>query len=151
GRAHPRADIIGTSRAFAEIEVRRDGRKSMMGELAGRLFDPFVPAGHVMNEHHARQGRAERARVIGFADIAAVAAKSDGLREHAFVSHAVPHLLDGLRHDYTEPSPGLGVQSSMQLETRRNRGAALSRGSDRARPYKSGPDPKSRWSCLHAA
>ena len=36
----------------------------------------------MMNEHHAGQGRAERTRTIGFADIAAMAAKSDGFREH---------------------------------------------------------------------
>jgi hypothetical protein len=33
--------------------------------------------------------------VIGFAEVAVVAAKCDCFREHAFISHAVPHQLDG--------------------------------------------------------
>jgi hypothetical protein len=93
--AYARADVIGASGPFAEIEMRRDGRKSMMRELAGSLLDPFVPARHVMDEHHAGPGAAERACVIGFAEVAAVAAKRDCFREHAFVGHAVPHQLDG--------------------------------------------------------
>jgi hypothetical protein len=90
GRAHAGADIVGAAGAFAEIKVRRDGRQSMMGELAGRLLDPFIPPGHVMDQHHAGpRSAAERTRVIGFAHIALVAAKGDRLREHAFVGHAV--------------------------------------------------------------
>src|SRR5262249_51430556 len=80
GRAYAGADIIGTARTFAEIEMRRDGRQSMMGELAGHLFDPFIPTRHVMDEHHARQRPAERARVIGLAYIAVIAAKNHGFR-----------------------------------------------------------------------
>ena len=53
GRAHPRADVIGTAGAVAEIEMRRDRRQAMMGELAGRFFDPFVPTGHVMDQDDA--------------------------------------------------------------------------------------------------
>src|SRR5262249_56410705 len=48
GRAYAGADIIGTARTFAEIEMRRDGRQSMLGELAGHLFDPFIPTRHEM-------------------------------------------------------------------------------------------------------
>src|SRR5262245_11357324 len=77
-----------------------------MGELARRLLDPFVPAGHVMDQHHAGpRPAAERARVIGLADIALVAAKSDSLRKHAFVRHAVTRCVviprRSRRHDYT--------------------------------------------------
>src|SRR5215831_16963451 len=68
----------------------------MMSELAGRLLDPFVPPGHVMDQHHAGPGSAaERTRVIGFAHIPLVAAKGDRLREHTFVGHAVPHRFEG--------------------------------------------------------
>src|SRR5437660_5975748 len=92
----------GLAGAFAEIEVRCDGRQSMMGELAGRLLDPFVPPGHVMDQDHAGpRSAAERTRVIGFTHISLVAAKGDRLREHAFIGHGVPRQLDGRGHDYT--------------------------------------------------
>src|SRR5262245_39254064 len=84
--APARADIVGAAGAFAEIEVRRDGRQSMMGELAGRFLDPFIPPGHVMDQDHAGpRSAAERTRVIGFAYISLVAAKGDRLREHTLV------------------------------------------------------------------
>ena len=93
GGAHARAHVVGAAGPVAEIEVRGDGRKSVMGELAGRLLDPLVPAGHVMDQDHAGPGpAAERARVIGFAHVALVAAKGDGLREHAFIRHAGPRM-----------------------------------------------------------
>ena len=63
----------------------------MMGEFAGRLFDPFIPARHVVDEHYAGQGSAKRARVIGLAHIASMAMKGDGFSQHAFIGHAVPH------------------------------------------------------------
>ena len=65
--------------------------EAVMGELARRLGDPFVPAGHVVDQHHARaRAAAERARVIGFAHVAVVAAKRNRFRKHAFIGHAVP-------------------------------------------------------------
>src|SRR5262245_19740646 len=65
-----------------------------MGELARRLLDPFVPAGHVMDQHHAGpRPAAERARVVGFADVAFVAARGDRFRKHAFVGHAVTRCI----------------------------------------------------------
>ena len=74
----------------------------MMGELAGRLLDPFIPSGHVMDQHHAGpRSAAERTRVIGFAHVSLVAAKGDRLREHTFIGHGVPRQLDGRSHDYT--------------------------------------------------
>jgi hypothetical protein len=93
--AHARADVIRTSWTFAEVEMRRNRRKSMVRELAGRLLDPFVPSGHVMDEHDAGPGAAERPRIVGFAEVTAVAAKRDRFREHAFIGHAVPHQLNG--------------------------------------------------------
>jgi len=33
--------------------MRRDRRQAMVGELAGRFFDPFVPTGHVMDQDDA--------------------------------------------------------------------------------------------------
>src|SRR5262249_2226006 len=90
-RAHAGTDVVGAAGAFAEIEVRRDRRQSMMGELAGRLLDPFIPSRHVMDQHYAGPWpAAERPRVIGFAHVSLVAAKGDRLREHAFIGHGVP-------------------------------------------------------------
>src|SRR5262245_26530779 len=91
----------------------------MMGELAGRLLDPFIPPGHVMDQDDAGpRSAAERPRVIGFAHISLVAAKGDRLREHTFVGHAVPHQLDGRSHAYTQPRRGLGVQMRPPLARR---------------------------------
>src|SRR5262249_33387708 len=103
GRAYAGADIIGTARTFAEIEMRRDCRQSMMGELAGHLFDPFIPARQVMDEHPAGQRPAERARVIGLAHIAFMAAKGDGFSEHAFISHAFLTCLIALNRAVPPP------------------------------------------------
>ena len=47
GRAHARAEVIRAASALAEVQMRRDRRKSVMGELARGLDDQFVPAGHV--------------------------------------------------------------------------------------------------------
>ena len=76
GGARACADVIGAAGAFAEIEVRRDGRKAVMGELAGRLLDPLVPARHVMDQDHPgpRPGT-ERAGVVGFAHVPVVTAE----------------------------------------------------------------------------
>src|SRR5262249_36647007 len=121
------------------------------------LLDPFVPAGHVMDQHHAGpRPAAERARVIGLADVALVAAKSDGLRKHAFVRHAVTRWIvipwRCCRHDYTCRPPARSRKKGAPPE----RGGLakkrpLSRDTCGARPCRSGPDPRNRWSCRHAA
>src|SRR5262249_2656771 len=101
---------------FAEIEVWRDGRQTMMGEFAGRLLDPFIPPGHVMDQDDAGpRSAAERTRVIGFAHVSLVAAKGHRLREHAFVGHGV--------------LPGLGAVTTIT----QNLGAAWGCKSDRRR------------------
>ena len=96
GRAHARAHVVRAAGAFAEIKVRRDGRQSVMGELAGRLFDPFVPTRHVMDQHYAGpRPAAERAGVIGFAHVALMTAKGDRLREHTLICHVLLPGPDG--------------------------------------------------------
>ena len=37
GGANACADVVRAARAFAEIQVRRDGGEAVMGKLAGRL------------------------------------------------------------------------------------------------------------------
>src|SRR5262245_36357760 len=157
-RAHARADVVGAAGTFAEIEMRRDGRQSMMGELAGRLLDPFVPPGHVMDQHHAGPGpAAERTRVIGFAHIPLVAAKGDRLREHTFVGHAVPHRFEGRAAGTIihAVAPTGGAKIARWRAEDRGFGRAedepLNQDIDEARPCRSGPDLKSRWSCPRAA
>src|SRR5215468_4613316 len=156
GRAHAGADVVGTAGAFAEIEVRRDRRQSMMGELAGRLLDPFIPPGHVMDQDDAGpRPAAERPRVIGFAHIPLMAAKGDRLREHTFIGHGVPRRSKAvLWADYTYGCAH-GEERKWPAERAEDRGFGrasasrrpLNRDIDAARPCRSGPDPKSRWSC----
>mgnify|MGYP001764363280 CR=1 FL=1 len=43
--AHPGSNIVGMSRSVTVIKMRRDGRKTVLRELACRLQDPFVPTG----------------------------------------------------------------------------------------------------------
>src|SRR5262245_48647509 len=104
GRAYAGADVVGGACAYAEIEVRRDRRQSMMGELAGRLLDPFIPPRHVMDQHHAGpRPAADRPCVMGFAHTDLVAAEGDRLREHTFIGHGVPRRFEcrAAEHDYT--------------------------------------------------
>ena len=70
--------------------MRRNGRQSMVGELAGRFLDPLVPSRHVMDQHHARpRAGPQGAGIIGLANIAVMTAKRDGFRKHAFIGHVV--------------------------------------------------------------
>src|SRR5262249_25025161 len=157
------ADVVGAAGAFAEIEVRRDRRQSMMGELAGRLLDPFIPPRHVMDQHHAGpRPAAERPCVIGFAHIALVAAEGDRLREHTFIGHGVPRRFEcraagTIIHTVARTGGPKVAEQRLGLWERplglweRREGEPLSRDIDEARPCRSGPDPKSRWSCPRAA
>ena len=96
--------IVGLARLTC-VEVRGDAGEAIMGELAGRLDDPVVPAGRMMDEHHAREGPvARRARVIGLATVAVGAFDLDGVRQHvAVISHAHSSLLRA-QHASKEPA-----------------------------------------------
>src|SRR5262249_42884944 len=132
----------------------------MMGELAGRLLDPFIPSRHVMDQHHAGpRPAAERPRVIGFAHIALVAAKGDGLREHTFIGHGVPRRFEGRAAGRLYIRLRARVERKWPAERAKDRGFGRASGLrrplnldiDEARPCRSDPDPKSRWSCPRAA
>ena len=98
GGAHARADIVGISRPLAEIEMRGDAEKAVMGELAGDFLDPFIPARHVMDDHHAGEWSGpERPGIIGFTQIAVVAVEGHGFRKHCLIrkSHSGLVFKDG--------------------------------------------------------
>src|SRR5262249_60699414 len=107
---------------------------------------------------HAGPGAAaERARVVGFADVAFVAAKGDRLRKHAFVGHAVTQcIVDPMAMPparlYMPPAGALAQKNAPSewggLAKKR---APLSQDTCGARPCRSGPDPRNRWSCRRAA
>src|SRR5262249_6896687 len=56
--AHLGSDIVGFAFAGSMIKVGADRGIAVMGKFAGRLAVPLVPAGSVMQQHHA----GERAR-----------------------------------------------------------------------------------------
>ena len=91
--------IIGDTAAFAdlgddrlvgavahpEIEARRDCCIAVMGEFAGNLAGPFIPAGHVMDHDDAgMRAGIGRVRVIRIAAVAAMAAI--GLHSRLYVA-----------------------------------------------------------------
>lgn len=81
-----RADILRRALGNTAIEVGGDGRIAARGELAGRLFVPGVPAGHVMDEDDRRErAAAQGARAVGVDRVAVGSGDDDGLGEHAFV------------------------------------------------------------------
>src|SRR5712671_956013 len=89
-RPHARPDIVRVARAVAEVEMRRDGGKAVMGEFADHLRDPLVPARHMVDDDDAGEfARAGRARQIGLALVAVMAAERNGFREQARIGHAV--------------------------------------------------------------
>ena len=159
GRAHARAHVVRAAGAFAEIEVRRDGRQSVMGELAGRLFDPFVPARHVMDQ---RPRRATARRRAGGRNRLRPRRPCD--RERRSSPRAYFHMSCSTPRARWPLPPAVIIQVG-QLTGRakiarqgvERRGAtdasapALIRDIDRARPCRSGPDRKSRRSCRRAA
>ena len=61
---------------------------AVMSEFAGRLAVPLVPAGRVMEQHHAREGACtQRPCNVGRDRLVLVAVGRNGLRNHAFVGH----------------------------------------------------------------
>src|SRR6185312_4063329 len=88
GGARLRGDVVGLALAEPLVKVMADRRVAVMGEAAGALAVPFVPAGHMVNEDHARErAGTRRPRGIGRDRVAIVADDPDGLRNHAFVGH----------------------------------------------------------------
>ena len=86
GGAYARPDVVGIAGAFAEIEMRGDAEEAVVGELARHFLDPFVPAGHVVDDDDAREGTGpERSCEVGFAQIAVVAFECHSLGEHGLI------------------------------------------------------------------
>ena len=54
------AVLLGRTFAFAEMQVRRDGRIAVMREVSGDLLRRFVPAGQVMDHHDPGVGAGSR-------------------------------------------------------------------------------------------
>ena len=70
----------GVAFAFAEMQVRADGRIAVLGELAGDLDGRLVPAGHVMDDHHpGERAGSRRARQVRIDRVALVPAHLHGL------------------------------------------------------------------------
>ena len=103
------------------IEVGADGGKTVVRQPARRLTVPLVPAGQMVDGHHAgERSRAQRTRVVGVDGVAVVALDGDGLREHAFVLVGRVHvslLQDFLPFSFfqngperREDSPGVAVR-----------------------------------------
>ena len=100
GGAHPCADVVGAARPVTEIEMGRDRRIAVVGELACNLDDPLVPARQVHDDHHSRHfPGTRRARVIGLAGIAVVTFERDDFGLQTLVRHALalPCVIAGTR------------------------------------------------------
>ncbi len=96
---HPRPDVVGIARTLPEIEVRRNRRIAMMGELARHLDDPLVPAGQMHDHHDAGHlAGACRPRVIGLAGIPVVALERHDLCLQTFIRHccSTPLVVAGM-------------------------------------------------------
>ena len=64
-------------------------REPVVGQLAGHLLGSLVPAGHVVNQHHAAVGAgAQGPRQVGVYHIAFVSLNQNRFRNHAFVAHS---------------------------------------------------------------
>src|SRR5579875_3837677 len=71
--AHLGDHLLLRAVADAEVKARRERGIAVMGEFAGDLAGPFVPARHMVDDDDTgmRSGVA-RVRVIGFAAVAAI-------------------------------------------------------------------------------
>ena len=84
-------DCLVGAVADPEIEARRHGGIAVMGEFAGDLASPFIPARHVVNHDDAgmRPGIG-RVRVIGVAAVAATPAINGHPRLYVSKPHIAP-------------------------------------------------------------
>ncbi len=94
---HLGGHVVGFAFAGAVIEVVADRGVAVVGELARGFAVPFVPAGRMMDEHHAGEGpRPQGPRHIGRDGLVLVAWDRYRLRDHAFVGHCRTPLDAGL-------------------------------------------------------
>src|SRR5512147_3010889 len=79
---------------ITEVEIGRQGSIAVMGELAGDLAVPLIPAGHMVDHDDARKRPWTKwTREIGIDEIALKPRDGDGFREHAFVRVGLIHGL----------------------------------------------------------
>ena len=114
GAADHGGHIFGLAMAGAAVEIRCEGGITLVGELAGRLLVPVVPAGHVVQQDDAGKGpRSDRSGEISVDDVAAVAGDRHGFGEHSLVligpSHKAPFLVQERRRPYL-PSDAAGTR-----------------------------------------
>ena len=86
-------EVVRAARPQPRVEVGADRGVAVLGELAHHLAGPLVPAGHVVDHHHAREGAGpERPRVIGLDVVSVVAGDGHALGDHPFVHRATSFL-----------------------------------------------------------
>src|SRR5579883_2405038 len=116
--AHLGDHLLLRAVADAEVKARRERGIAVMGEFAGDLAGPFVPARHMVDDDDTgmRSGVA-RMRVIGFAAIAAVAAIIRHARLYIAKRHAGPPGLSVA----LPRRPGCGDARARALSSHRRR------------------------------
>ena len=79
--------------AIAEVQIRRDRHVAVVGEAAGALAIPLVPARRVVDDHHAGEGPgAERSGEVRVDQIPVVPPHGHRLGDHAFVLIGLVHV-----------------------------------------------------------
>ena len=78
---------------LAEIQVGTQGGVTVISEAAGCLLIPFIPTGHVVDEHQSREwSGSEGTGIVGIDQIGMVARQDDRLSQHAFVLIGCVHV-----------------------------------------------------------
>src|SRR5690606_7404340 len=92
GGAYPCRHVVGRAVPVAEVEVGADRHVAVVGEAVRQVPVPLVPAGPVVEQHHARvRTGSERPRVVRVEVSAVIALDRDGLRDQPLVRSRVNH------------------------------------------------------------
>ena len=107
--AHAGGHVFGRAMPGAEVEVGADGGVTVVGKFARCLTIPFVPTGHVVDDHHAGEGAgAYRPGIIRIDHIPIRPMNRHRFGQHAFILVCFVHLTPPLpvRLFYPVPRPG---------------------------------------------
>ena len=98
--------------AVAEVKIWRERGIAVLCKPARCLAVPLVPAGQVVDQHHARKGaRAQGSGKVGVDNVPVGAVHRDGLCKHPFIHVSLVHgcsschLRASRIHDQSRRSP----------------------------------------------